>query len=75
MLGTRARSLALALLLLLGTMTVTPAVGAVGPNQSDMGMTSGDLPDNLSTPNQHSKPHLQRLHIGFWRIGLGHGRL
>ncbi|MEC8266021.1 MAG: hypothetical protein VXZ95_00845, partial [Candidatus Thermoplasmatota archaeon] len=50
MLGTRARSLALALLLLLGTMTVTPAVGAVGPNQSDMGMTSGDLPDNLSTP-------------------------
>ena len=39
MLGTRARSLALALLLLLGTMTVTPAVGAVGPNQSDMGMT------------------------------------
>ena len=50
MLGTRARSLALAALLLLGTMTMTPAVSAVGPNQSDMGMTSGDLPDNLSTP-------------------------
>ncbi|HII97195.1 MAG TPA: hypothetical protein HA276_05845, partial [Candidatus Poseidoniaceae archaeon] len=30
-------------------MTVTPAVSAVGPNQNDMGMTSGDLPDNLST--------------------------
>ncbi|MBL71656.1 MAG: hypothetical protein CMB41_00610, partial [Euryarchaeota archaeon] len=56
MLGTRARSLALALLLLLGTMTVTPAVSAVGPNQNDMGMTSGDLPDNLSTPT--SVPNL-----------------
>ena len=49
MLGTRARSLTLALLLLFSTMTVAPAVSAVGPNQSDMGMTSGDLPDNLSS--------------------------
>ncbi|DAC16392.1 MAG TPA: hypothetical protein D7I01_05730, partial [Candidatus Poseidoniales archaeon] len=49
MLGTRARSILLAALLLFGTMTVTPAVSAVGPNQNDMGMTSGDLPDNLST--------------------------
>ncbi len=56
MLGTRARSLALAMLLLLGTMTVTPAVSAVGPNQNDMGMTSGDLPDNLSSPT--SVPNL-----------------
>jgi len=29
---------------------LTPTVQAVGPNQNDMGMTSGDLPDNLSTP-------------------------
>ncbi|MGB0283544.1 MAG: hypothetical protein ACPGGI_00710, partial [Candidatus Poseidoniaceae archaeon] len=49
MLGTRARSLTLALLLLFSTMTVAPAVSAVGPNQNDMGMTSGDLPDNLSS--------------------------
>ena len=54
MLGTRARSLTLALLLLFSTMTVAPAVSAVGPNQSDMGMTSGDLPDNL-LDDQHSK--------------------
>jgi len=49
MLGTRARSILLAALLLFGTMTVTPAVSAVGPNQNDMGMTSGDLPDNMSS--------------------------
>ena len=29
----------------------TPTVSAVGPNQNDMGMTSGDLPDNLSSVN------------------------
>ncbi len=49
MVGLRARSLALAALLLFSTMTFAPAVSAVGPNQNDMGMTSGDLPDNLST--------------------------
>ena len=49
MVGLRARSLALAALLLFSTMTFAPAVSAVGPNQNDMGMTSGDLPDNLSS--------------------------
>ena len=56
MLGTRSRTIALVALLILGTMTFTPAASAVGPNQSDMGMTSGDLPDNLSSPT--SVPNL-----------------
>ena len=56
MLATHARSIAIAALLLFSTMTFAPAVSAVGPNQSDMGMTSGDLPDNLSSPT--SVPNL-----------------
>ena len=43
----------LASVLLLG---VSPTVSAVGPNQNDMGMSSGDLPDNLSSPT--SVPNL-----------------
>lgn len=50
MVALRTRSLALAALLVFSTMTFAPAVSAVGSSQNDMGMTSGDLPDNMSTP-------------------------
>ena len=44
-------SLLISLMMMLSVLlaAATPTVSAVGPNQNDMGMTSGDLPDNLTT--------------------------
>jgi len=56
--ASKTSSTLISLMMVLSVLLVgaTPTVSAVGPNQSDMGMASGDLPDNLSTPT--SVPNL-----------------
>ena len=56
--ASKTSSTLISLMMVLSVLLVgaTPTVSAVGPNQSDMGMTSGDLPDNLSSPT--SVPNL-----------------
>ena len=45
--ASKTSSTLISLMMVLSVLLVgaTPTVSAVGPNQSDMGMTSGDLPD------------------------------
>ncbi len=56
--SSKATSVLLTLMMVLSSLLVvlSPTAHAVGPNQSDMGMASGDLPDNLTTPT--SVPNL-----------------